>query len=119
MKKTVAAALVLILLISGCQNKEKPQPTEDGMLPAPEEQVINNELPGIDLASAKLQITQTAPIRIASETVRLSISEETLDGCTMDAGEEAKKAGPVSYTHLDVYKRQMQNMRNLRMHRNP
>ena len=93
MKKTVAAALVLILLISGCQNKEKPQPTEDGMLPAPEEQVINNELPGIDLASAKLQITQTAPIRIASETVRLSISEETLDGCTMDAGEEAKKAG--------------------------
>lgn len=93
MKKTVAAALVLILLISGCQNKEKPQPTEDGMLPAPEEQVINNELPGIDLASAKLQITQTAPIRIASETVRLSDSEETLDGCTMDAGEEAKKAG--------------------------
>lgn len=93
MKKTVAAALVLILLISGCQNKEKPQPTENGMLPAPEEQVINNEQPGIDLASAKLQITQTAPIRIASETVRLSISEETLDGCTMDACEEAKKAG--------------------------
>ena len=29
MKKTVAAALVLILLISGCQNKEKPQPTEN------------------------------------------------------------------------------------------
>lgn len=61
MKKTMAAALVLILLISGCQNKEKPQPTDDGMLPAPEEQVINNELPGISLASAKLQITQTAP----------------------------------------------------------
>ena len=93
MKKTMAAALVLILLISGCQNKEKPQPTDDGMLPAPEEQVINNELPGISLASAKLQITQTAPVRIASETVRLSISEETLDGCTMDACEEAKKAG--------------------------
>ena len=93
MKKTIAAALVLILLISGCQNKEKPQPTDDGMLPAPEEQVINNELPGISLASAKLQITQTAPVRIASETVRLSISEETLDGCTMDACEEAKKAG--------------------------
>ena len=67
MKKTMAAALVLILLISGCQNKEKPQPTDDGMLPAPEEQVINNELPGISLASAKLQITQTAPVRIASK----------------------------------------------------
>ena len=93
MKKTMAVALVLILLISGCQNKEKPQPTDDGMLPAPEEQVINNELPGISLALAKLQITQTAPVRIASEAVRLSISEETLDGCTMDACEEAKKAG--------------------------
>lgn len=46
MKKTVAAALVLILLISGCQNKEKPQPTENGMLPAPEEQVINNRTAG-------------------------------------------------------------------------
>ena len=85
MKKTIAAALVLILLISGCQNKEKPQTTDDGMLPAPQQQVINNELSGTDLASAKLQITQTAPIRIASEIVRLSISEETLEGCTMEA----------------------------------
>ena len=93
MKKTIAAALVLILLISGCQNKEKPQPTDYGMLPAPQQQVINNELSGTDLASAKLQITQTAPIRIASEIVRLSISEETLEGCTMEACEEAKKAG--------------------------
>lgn len=91
MKKTMAVALVLILLISGCQNKEKPQPTDDGMLPAPQQQVINNELSGTDLASAKLQITQTAPIRIASEIVRLSISEETLEGCTMEACEEAKK----------------------------
>lgn len=63
------------------------------MLPAPQQQVINNELSGTDLASAKLQITQTAPIRIASEIVRLSISEETLEGCTMEACEEAKKAG--------------------------
>lgn len=93
MKKIGILLLAAILLLSGCQKKDNQTPQGDGMLPAPDTPVINNELSGISLKDGKLQITQTAPIRVSNEIVRLSISEETLEGCTMDACEEAKKAG--------------------------
>ena len=51
--------------------------------------------------------TKTRFDNIAKEGAEVTIEEVNYDDCVRMAAAEAAKTEPVSYTHLDVYKRQV------------
>ena len=93
MRKSLALILAALLVLSGCQTGNKPDKETEGMLPAPQQEVINNELSGITLEQANAQLTQTAPVKVKQEIVELTITETELEGCEIDACKEAVRSG--------------------------